>query len=457
MPLEPGVEGTPEVHIDHPVEVVLLDDAGPYGTQDLLVALPIQGLPLDPGRSYEVEVLGDRFTFTTQDPTAEQALLTQTARALPTPEPGEWTAAEVFEHYCVYESTLDMPVYQQGEPPFQTEGGTFAWEGGEPVLQGYETARIVVTIPHGPAPAEGWPTVVFSRTGGGGERPLVDHGPADAEGEIMPGTGVALDFAAVGWAGVSVDGPHGGLRNVTGGDEQFLMFNILNPGAMRDNVRQSALELALLPAALQAVDIQGECSGSLDTDRLVLMGHSMGATIVPLTLAQGGYLGGILSGAGGSWIHNIVHKQSPLEVRPIAEAMLDHPGLSEHSPTLSLVQWAGESADPPVYGAQIQEQGLHILQIQGIVDTYILPPMANATSLSLGLDLAGPSLDAEHPELAQFTPYEELIELGGGELVEELTSKAVAQYPEDGLQGGHEVLFQRAEPREHIRDFLEGL
>ena len=29
MPLEPGVEGVPEVLIDHPVEVVLLEDAGP--------------------------------------------------------------------------------------------------------------------------------------------------------------------------------------------------------------------------------------------------------------------------------------------------------------------------------------------------------------------------------------------------------------------------------------------
>jgi hypothetical protein len=35
--------------------------------------------------------------------------------------------------------------------------------------------------------------------------------------------------AAAGWGGLSIDGPHGGLRNVSNGDEQFLMFNVTNP------------------------------------------------------------------------------------------------------------------------------------------------------------------------------------------------------------------------------------
>ena len=38
--------------------------------------------------------------------------------------------------------------------------------------------------------------------------------------------------------------------------------------------------------------------------------------------------------------------------------------------------------------------------LQGVADTYIPPPVANATSLSLGLDLAGPSRDVVHPRSA---------------------------------------------------------
>ena len=454
MPLEPGVEGVPTVTIDHPVDVVLLEDGGPFGADDLLVALPVQGVPFEPATTYTVEVLDDTFEFTTQDPTDQMARLVEHARTLGTPEASEFALTDSFDDYCVFESTVDMPVYQTGEPPFDDGGGTFAWDAGAPVLQGYETARVVLTIPRGEPPEEGWPAVVFSRTGGGGERPLVDHGPADADGTIEPGSGVARDFAAVGWAGVSVDGPHGGLRNITGGDEQFLMFNILNPGAMRDNVRQSALELALVPDTVSQFMVSDGCVGWLDPDRLVLMGHSMGATIAPLALANADYKGGILSGAGGSWIHNIVHKQKPLEVRPIAEAMLDHPGLTEHHPTLSVVQWGGESADPPVYGHLID---VPILQIQGIVDHYILPPMTNAMALALGLDVVAPTLDAEHPELQDFTPIEDLLHLSDGELVEARTPTSLVMYPEDGLQDGHEVLFQREEPRQDIRAFLSEL
>ncbi|MCP4805175.1 MAG: hypothetical protein GY913_04660 [Proteobacteria bacterium] len=71
MPLEPGVQADPaappDVLIDHPVDVVLLEDGGPFGTDDLLVALPVQGVPFSPQTTYTVEVLGDTFEFTTQD------------------------------------------------------------------------------------------------------------------------------------------------------------------------------------------------------------------------------------------------------------------------------------------------------------------------------------------------------------------------------------------------------
>ena len=67
--------------------------------------------------------------------------------------------------------------------------------------------------------------------------------------------------------------------------------------------------------------------------------------------------------------------------------------IDDHDPAVNLLQWAGESADPPVYGRQVLHEdpvrARHVLMFQGIVDTYILPPIANSTSLSLGLDLAG--------------------------------------------------------------------
>ena len=99
-------------------------------------------------------------------------------------------------------------------------------------------------------------------------------------------------------------------RDYHAGDEQFLVFNFGNPAALRDNVRQSAAELALLAHIVEFVSIDvGDCPGAVapenkahfDVTKLALMGHSMGAAIAPLTLAaEPRYRAVLMSGAGSS-------------------------------------------------------------------------------------------------------------------------------------------------------------
>src|SRR5439155_9986000 len=75
-------------------------------------------------------------------------------------------------------------------------------------------------------------------------------------------------------------------------------------------------------------------------------------------------------------------------------------------------QWALESADPQVYGAA--NRARHVLMVQGIVDDYTLPRIANATSLSMRLALAGPELDTiDDPRLAGELPVGPLLPLDG--------------------------------------------
>ena len=236
----------------------------------------------------------------------------------------------------------------------------------------------------------------------------------------------------------------------------------------------SAVELVRLPDVLESLELDtSDCPGAAPLsrlaidDRLTLMGHSMGATIAPLVVAEEPrYRALILSGAGGSYIENIVHKRSPLEVRPIAEALLGYPAagasLHVHDPVLSLLQWAGEGADPPVYADRLKN--LHVLMMQGIVDTYILPSIANATSLSMGLDLAGPALDSGHPGLTGFIPLADQLFLSGGTQLSLPVSqnrgewtRVVVQHPEDGVEDGHEVVFQVSAARSQYGLFLESL
>jgi len=522
-----------------PIDVRFREDPGPFGDPNLITAVPLQGVPLRPEERYAIVVttavsdsdgvplepapevatllygsaphglsgeardvyaealwalpalgvsplsVAGLGVFTTGDPDAELGALVEDVNAKFSPRPrSPFAQTDLFDAYCVYETTVDMPVYQAGNPPYLTGGGGFVWdEFGVPVVDHMEEARLVVSVPRAAMPGDGWPTAVMIRTGGGGDRPMVDRGTRDAEGEVLePGSGPALQYARAGFAGVSVDGPHGGIRNVTGGDEQFLIFNIANPVALRDNLRQSALELTLLPDLLDDLEIDvSDCPGAtatarFDTKTLALMGHSMGATIAPLVLAnEPRYRAGILSGAGGSWIHNVMYKQSPIEVRPLAETIIgysrDGRSLEEDDPLLDMLQWAGEAADPPVYGRRIvREPGgaapRHVLMFQGIVDTYILPPIANTTSLSLGLDLAGEPLDADNPDLQQFTPLADVVAYGGGTTIDlpasgnrtvgdaEVTA-VVVQHAEDGVEDGHEVVFQLSEAQDQYRCFLE--
>ncbi len=375
--------------------------------------------------------------------------------------------------YCVYESSVLMPVYQTGRPPYLFEGGEWLRDtDGRLALQRRERARVLITVPRIES-VEPLPTAVLIRTGAGGDRPLIDRGPRGLDGRSTPGTGLAVHFARAGFAGVSVDGPLGGVRNVAGWDEQFAVFNVLNMQALRDNVRQSALELALVAHMLEHVEVNaGACAGAsarvrLRSYRLALVGHSMGATIAPLVASvEPRYGAMILSGAGASWIRQIIYKRSPLPTRDIGELMLGyslhHYPLSEHDPMLNLLQWGGDVADPQLYARGLMERASppHVLVFQGLLDTYIPPPVANPLNLSLALDVAGDSLDEAY---AQYRPYLAAEALGeraqlsypvrgngaGG------ITRAVVHHAEDGIEDGHEVLFQLPGAQRQLRCFLE--
>jgi hypothetical protein len=431
--------------------------------------------------------------YTTGDPTAELYRVTAAMAARPTPTIAKpFTRTETYDGYCVYATTIAMPDYQSGTPPFENEGGTWQFDAaGTPIWQRDEPANLYVTIPRATIPSAGAPVVVFVRTGGGGDRPLIDRGVQAVHNgpPKVPGSGPAQDFAAVGFAGVQVDGPLGGLRNTSGRDEQFLVFNVGNAGALRDNVRESAAELALMPKILEGIQIDvGDCPGAssagggtkvgFDLSHLAIMGHSMGASIAPLTVAAEPRYGAmILSGAGASWIENVLWKKEPLDVGGAMSVLLgyvnDDPQrpIVRGDPVLSLFQWAAEGADEAIYDDRILfttgagARARHVLMLQGIVDHYIMPPIAEGTALSMGLDLAGPAYDGKVAEIAALPKMGEVLPLVGRAAISlpasgNRTSGALAatavvvQHPEDGIEDGHEVVFQTEAPKHQYRCFL---
>jgi len=537
-------EGAPDAGTRYPVKVGFEADGGPFGAPNLLALLPYQGVALRPGTLYAAVVrrtvrdakgaqlgaateiqrlaqgvvpagmdaqaatryrtaltwlaengiaagdIAGLSVFRTGNPTATFAKVAEHLLAQPLPVPTKpFSAAEVFDDFCVYHTTIAIPTYQAGAPPYDTEGGGWAFDGaGEPVVQAEEEANFVVTLPRATMPEDGFPIVVFSRTGAGGERPLVDRGVRAVNGgeAIEPGTGPAREFAKVGFAGSTIDGPHGGLRNVSKKDEQFLIFNVFNPLALRDNVRQSAIEIMLQSHILEAVSVDASaCPGLVtpdggparfDVKTMATFGHSMGAAIVPLAMAFEPRLrAAILSGAGSSYVGNIIHKKKPIETKGFAELLLQYAGnreLTELDPVMSLLQWAAEPADTQAYGRLILREPQdgaehHVLMVEGVVDNYILPPIANATVLSLGLDLAGPQLDSQSAALSSFDSLASVIDLGDREAIAfpaagnvkraggGASTAVVVQHAEDGVEDGHEAAFQTEAPKHQYRCFLQ--
>ncbi len=456
-----------------PTTAALLDGEVPEGLPAAAGAAALAALEVLAAEGVDRDAIATLSLRTAEDPTADLDRVLAAARADFRPVPSvSPRLVETHPGFCVFEGRLRLPSYQAGRPPFLRSGGAFGFDaGGRPLRRAEEEARLFVTLPRRPPPAEGFPTVVFVRTGGGGDRPLIDRGRRGVEGgpALEPGSGPARELAREGWAGLMIDGPLGGLRNLSGGDEQFLIFNIGSPPALRDNVRQSALELALLPELAAGLVLGstlcpelGGAEARLDVDRLALMGHSMGATIGPLAFRlEPRFRALVLSGFGGSWIENVVHKERPVRVRPLMELVLGYAeaGLELHpfAPSLSLLQWAGEPADPPVHAAAAR--GRHVLMLQGIKDSYILPPIANAGSAALGLDLAGPALESSAAEaLGRVGRGAVALPVSGNQTGPDgPTTRVVVQHRQGPVEDGHEVMFQTEAPKRQYRCFLRAL
>jgi len=169
-----------------------------------------------------------------------------------------------------------------------------------------------------------------------------------------------------------------------------------------------------------------------------------------------------------NWIENILYKEEPFPVKNLAEELIGYlpTELDRFDPILSVVQWAADHADPINYNRYLlheaqDDEPRHILMLQGIVDRYILPSIANAQSCSLGLDVGGTFLDQEVAEIASMESLEDALRWSGRQRLpypiagnREGRTAVVVQYPEDEVRDGHEVVFQTAAPKVQYRCFL---
>jgi hypothetical protein len=259
--------------------------------------------------------------FTTQDTIGEMQALADAVAALPTPQVLSRTPdAAPCPPGGVSHTTgrLAMPIWQQGTRPYvNAGGGIVVGPGGLAQQQGVEMGSsalgvlLRMAVPCGPAPAEGWPILLWmSGTGGSAN---------DSPSQLG---------ANVPYAVLSIAPLYSGDRLVSAAPpfntSDFQFYNYLNPLAGRTNQLQQAADTLYLERIAQNLALApGEAGGGVDhfdASTVVIAGHSQGSQTIPQTLAVDPSIrGGFMSAGGAGLYHSILHRA---DVRTLVDGLL---------------------------------------------------------------------------------------------------------------------------------------
>jgi len=412
------------------------------------------------------------------------------AREQPAPEPeGELERIIEMPEYCAYSGTWSAPQFQEGETPFEREGGRMVLDDeGHPVEQRREDVPFVLAVPKGEMPAEGWPLLFYVNGTGGISTQVIDRGRSTGAGGPPPGTGPAQIAARRGWGSTGVAGIMTPERLSSGGIGGYIFYNFLNPVAMRDNFRQALVEHILFRKLVEAVRIDvsdcegvdvsagGEDAAFYDPETKVVMGQSLGSYLSGmLATIDPGYDGAILTGAGGSWTEFAFGARSPdltalarlaLSLRPSDPFDFWHPGLVGFDWSVAPsdnTHYVDEILrDPTREGRRSEYEPPHVLVIEGDDDDNISTGLQRALLAALGVDLVDEDVGAPEDRVLPW------IELSGFGIAESPVSEnvttpagvrtgAVVRWLPDFDDGGHYVTFQLEGPKHQYGCFLETL
>lgn len=379
--------------------------------------------------------------------------------------------------YVVYEGTYEGPIYQEGEPPYNHQGGELVFDGsGRPVLQRTEPIRFALSVPVGPMPPAGWPVVLYAHGTGGSYHSFLNAGVAGDLARIYRDGDLLAQAAVIGIDQV-LHGPRCG-EGTCNPDLDF--FNFQNPLAARDNVRQGGLDNVQLLRFVRNLDIaSAPATGApirFDPSRILFMGHSQGGLTGPPFLAvEPDVPLAVLSGAGGNMILSLLSKTEPVDIPAILEGVVgDTMPMDRFHPLLTLIQLFIDPADPASYGRYLvtePPEGVppkHVFLSQGWVDHYAPPALTEVLAISAGFDLVSPWLEPANGlalrALTGLTPeavdpdaplsLSPLERPARGNLLDGRVTGVLLQYLAWDDSDGHYVVFDNPEANRDYRIFI---
>jgi hypothetical protein len=313
------------------------------------------------------------------------------------------------ERYCELHGFASVPQFQQGVPPFDTEGRFVFDAQGKLVEQRRDRVPVTITLPKGTMPAAGWPLVTYGHGSGGLSTQVVDRGPITvAGGQPAKGLGPAHVLAARGFATFAAAHPLNPER--LPGAEPRAYLNFDNLGCYGDNFRQGHLEERLFIEALGALEIDpsslAACTGvslpagatqhRFDTREIFAMGQSMGAQYVTLLGATEPLVRSVIpTGSGGHWTSLVTEGTAVGGSGTIGLLLATREKLTLVHPALMLMQLAWEAAEPVAYAPHIARRPLEgqpsrdIYTPVGFEDTDFAEETFDALAIAYGTQQLG--------------------------------------------------------------------
>jgi predicted esterase len=363
---------------------------------------------------------------------------------------------------------IALPAFQRGTAPYENpeDGGEIAVEAnGKPLRQAHAQVCFALSVPkRTPPPAAGYPLLIVAHgTGGAFSDPMGSSGvSAWAAKAKTPSAVLAIDMPS-----------HGSRRGDSTRPPEDLFFNFLNPAAARGNALQGAADLMSL-TLLAAPGLPAEQSPTkqaitFDVSRIVLYGHSQGATHAALMIAyEPRVRAAVLSGVGGHLASSLRLKEKPVDLGKVLPFALFDPDKDGNlvggdvNPLLALIQSYFESADPLNYARYLYKEpiasapdGHDVFMTYGLFDSYCPERTQQAYADAGGLLAVAPDLvmkfNQEPPPFSENVMPGKLNRTVGLRTYDPVADPLDGQPPADG----HFVASQTKRGLTDVRRFME--
>jgi pimeloyl-ACP methyl ester carboxylesterase len=301
---------------------------------------------------------------------------------------------------------------------------TFEISDGAPRILAIDRIPVTFILPAAPPPPTGYPVVIYGHGLGAGRDQLLSFAePLTAQGYALVGIDMAGhgsryrdedtggNLAAGKPAFTGDPAIRDGFGDVTGLLSTFDFFEgFLNVAAVRDSIRQSALDLSRLVQLVKqpALDLSALGAGAkLDARRVAYLGESFGTVVGTLFAAIEPDVDLYILDVPGGGILDLLLPTSA-EIGSLALPLISTiygptAPLDRFSPVIGLLQAVIDGADPLTYAPHVLRDRLSIggqplgprsvVALEVVGDQVLSNRGTDALAQALGLDVLAPHLD----------------------------------------------------------------